>query len=149
MSKTKEKTMSINPVVKPEWAQWQPDIFQQTLPGIPYMFPQEALPARDCANCLFHQEDWRGDGFCYMFKIEPTGNKCGQMRPIAGDSLATTPPTEGIPPEYPGDIRQASAGCWYVTNGNWNSTSFGPDHCRNPCVSGTRYCEEHQQNNRR
>jgi hypothetical protein len=65
---------------KPEWAQWQPDIFQQTLPGMPYMMPQEALPSRDCANCLFHQEGWRDGGFCYMFRIEPSGDKCGQFK---------------------------------------------------------------------
>lgn len=49
-----------------------------------------------------------------------------------------------VPPEYPGDIRHPDAGCWYVTNQNYNSTCFGPDHCRQPCVQGTRYCAEHQ-----
>ena len=70
--------------VKPEWAEWNPDIFQQTLPGIPYMMPPEMLPPKDCANCLFSREDWRGDGFCYMFRIEPTGDKCGQFKSVEG-----------------------------------------------------------------
>lgn len=70
------------PPEKPEWAQWQPDIFIQTLPGIPYMMPQEALPSRDCANCLFSREDWKGDGFCYMFRIEPEGDRCGQFKAV-------------------------------------------------------------------
>lgn len=75
--------------VKPEWAQWMPDVFQQTLPGLPYVMPEGFLPTKDCANCLFSGEDWRGDGFCYMFRIEPTGDKCGQFKrvePISKDS---------------------------------------------------------------
>lgn len=75
-----EPELDFRVVVKPDWAVWIPDVFQQTLPGIPYMMPLEMLPAKDCANCLFHREDWRGDGFCYMFRIEPTGDKCGQFK---------------------------------------------------------------------
>lgn len=68
--------------VKPDWARYNPDIFQKTLPGIPYMMPDSMLPPKDCANCLFSREDWRGDGFCYMFRIEPTGDKCGQFKRV-------------------------------------------------------------------
>jgi hypothetical protein len=49
-----------------------------------------------------------------------------------------------LEPEYPGDCRQPEAGCWHVTNSQVNSTTADPDHCRRPCVSGTRYCEQHQ-----
>jgi hypothetical protein len=110
------------------------------------MMPEALLPLKDCQDCLFHREDWRGDGFCYMFRIEPTGDRCGQMRPVAGDIFAGTPPIEGVPPEYPGDCRQASAGCWHITHDYSNSD---PHHCRKPCVSGSRYCEEHQGSKRR
>lgn len=46
-----------------------------------------------------------------------------------------------------GDVREASAGCWHIVNGNWNSTCFGPDYCRKQCVYGTLYCENHQRQN--
>jgi hypothetical protein len=75
-------TPRVQAIVKPPWAEWQPDIFIQTLPGIPYMMPQGMLPARDCANCLFQRDDWRDGGWCYMFKIEPTGDKCGQFKSV-------------------------------------------------------------------
>lgn len=48
-------------------------------------------------------------------------------------------------PEWEGDIRNPEAGCWHETNGNWNSPAFDADHCRKPCVPGTRYCEQHQR----
>jgi hypothetical protein len=83
--------------------------------------------------------DTNGDGDCqYCFRI-------GGCEKIGGPFG----PVEGIEPEYLGDIRQASAGCWHETNSRPNSTCFGPDHCRKPCVSGTRYCEEHQGSKRR
>lgn len=53
--------------------------------------------------------------------------------------------TEGIAPEWRGDIREASAGCWHEVNGNYNSPMFDADHCRKPCVPGTRYCVDHQR----
>lgn len=46
--------------------------------------------------------------------------------------------------EYDGDIRDPKAGCWHVTDQMHNSTSFGPNHCRKPCLVGSRYCEDHQ-----
>jgi hypothetical protein len=49
-----------------------------------------------------------------------------------------------LPPEYEGDCRDPAAGCWYVTDHMHNSPSSDVIHCRNPCVEGTRYCEEHQ-----
>lgn len=83
-SNVNESTESarVEAIIKPLWAEFQPDVFIQTLPGIPYMIPQAMLPTRDCANCLFHREDWRDGGFCYMFKVEPTGDKCGQFKPV-------------------------------------------------------------------
>lgn len=73
----------VEAIVKPQWAEWCPDIFAQTLPGIPYMMPVAMLPMRDCQNCQYHQESWRdGGGFCYMFRIEPTGDKCGQFKSV-------------------------------------------------------------------
>lgn len=84
-----EPELDFRVVVKPDWAQWLPDVFQQTLPCMPYMMPPEMLPLKDCANCLFSRDDWRGEGFCYMFRIEPTGDKCGQFEcaePISKDS---------------------------------------------------------------
>ena len=50
-----------------------------------------------------------------------------------------------ISPEWEGDTRDSKAGCWHVINGNWNSTTGDEDHCRKPCVAGTRYCEQHQR----
>ncbi len=49
-----------------------------------------------------------------------------------------------LPPEWEGDIRDPMAGCWHETDQMHNSTSFGPNHCRKPCVIGSRYCDEHQ-----
>lgn len=49
-----------------------------------------------------------------------------------------------IDPEWAGDIRDPSAGCWHLVNGNWVSTTADADYCRKPCVTGTRYCEQHQ-----
>ena len=87
-------------------------------------------------HCAF---DTDGDGDCHF-----CCNR-GGCEAIGGPTTTT----EGILPEYPGDIREASAGCWHETNSRHNSTCFGPDHCRKPCVSGTRYCEEHQESKRR
>ena len=72
----------VQAIVKPRWADSIPEIFQAMLPGFPYMLPLDLLPPRDCANCLFHRDDWRGGGFCYMFKAEPTGNNCGQFKSV-------------------------------------------------------------------
>lgn len=52
--------------------------------------------------------------------------------------------SELLPPEYEGDTRDPMAGCWHVTDQMHNSSSFGPNHCRKPCVIGSRYCEDHQ-----
>lgn len=70
-------------------------------------------------------------------------NHCGK-HPHVEDRTAPAPAPE-LEPEYHGDIRDPAAGCWHITNQNWNSTVFGPDHCRQPCVPGTRYCKEHQR----
>jgi hypothetical protein len=67
---------------KPWWAEYTPETFAQTLPGIPYMMPSEFLPVKDCKKCQWHQEGWRDGGFCYMFRVEPEGEKCGQMNRV-------------------------------------------------------------------
>lgn len=54
-----------------------------------------------------------------------------------------------VPPEWRGDVRDPKAGCWHVIDGCYNSTCFGPDYCRKPCVPGSRYCAEHASNPRR
>lgn len=78
-----EPELDFRVVVKPDWAQWMPDVFKHTLRGFPdFVLPESLLPPKDCANCLFSREDWRGDGFCYMFRIEPTGDKCGQFKSV-------------------------------------------------------------------
>lgn len=53
--------------------------------------------------------------------------------------------TWNIPPEYPGDVRDPAAGCWFEVDPMLNSSSQDPIHCRKPCVPGTRYCFTHQK----
>ena len=77
--------MSTDKPVKPWWSQYMPDVFVRTLPGIPYEMPDCSLPLKDCGNCQWHQEGWRDGGFCYMFRVEPDGDKCGQMTALQGD----------------------------------------------------------------
>ena len=55
------------------------------------------------------------------------------------------PTMSELPPEWPGDIRDPTCGCWHVTDPMWNSSTGDPAHCRKPCVPGTRYCVEHQR----
>jgi hypothetical protein len=55
-----------------------------------------------------------------------------------------SPKFSGIEPEYEGDIRHPSAGCWFVTRVYQNDQH----HCRKPCVSGTLYCTHHQSSKR-
>lgn len=38
--------------------------------------------SKDCANCLYRQEEMRDGGHCYMFRDEPDGDACGQFKSI-------------------------------------------------------------------
>ena len=40
----------------------------------------DKLPIMDCHGCLYRKEEWRSDGYCYMFKDKPEGNRCGQFK---------------------------------------------------------------------
>ena len=46
-------------------------------------------------------------------------------------------------PEWRGDLREPSAGCWHVVDAKPNSTTSDPVYCRKNCVEGSRYCEQH------
>lgn len=50
-----------------------------------------------------------------------------------------------VKPEWPGDIRDPSAGCWHEVDSAVNSTVSDPVHCRQPVVAGTKYCKDHQR----
>lgn len=49
-----------------------------------YMMPKEHLPIMDCDHCLYMQlqgEDELAEGcHCYMFRVKPAGDRCGQMK---------------------------------------------------------------------
>jgi len=40
----------------------------------PCMFPKKA-----CELCLYRGAEWRDDGYCYMFREQPTGDRCRQF----------------------------------------------------------------------
>jgi len=82
--------------------------------------------------------DISGDNFCPRLYDRDNGD--GAAARALAPLLA---PAAAIEPEYPGDVRKPEAGCWHIINSNWNSTSFGPDYCRKPCVPGTLYCDQH------
>ena len=42
----------------------------------------------------------------------------------------------------PKPVADPDAGCWHITHDYSNSD---PHHCRKPCVSGTLFCAEHQE----
>ena len=39
----------------------------------------QPLPPMDCENCVYHTESWRDGGHCYMFREQPSGDRCGQF----------------------------------------------------------------------
>ncbi len=43
--------------------------------------PTKPVLVKDCANCFYMQiHDAPEEGHCYMFRDEPDGNYCGQMK---------------------------------------------------------------------
>lgn len=73
----------------------RPDLLAHCLPGIPYMMPSEALPIMDCAKCLYKNLRTEAEIYeslddgtpmkeqhCYMFREQPSGDRCGQMKSI-------------------------------------------------------------------
>ncbi len=73
-----------------------------------------------------------------MRAVEKEGNKC------VSAGLAIEFEKATIEPEWDGDCRHPDAGCWHVVSSQINSTVADPVYCRKPCLIGSRYCNEHQ-----
>lgn len=55
-----------------------PSILVGLTPGFPYMMPPEFLPLMDCQNCVHIKNPELGH--CYMFRVKPDGDHCGQFK---------------------------------------------------------------------
>jgi len=65
---------------------------------------------------------------------------CGNRRDFGSSDCSSA-----LPPEWGGDVRDPKAGCWRILDSKPNSTTSDPVHCREKCVDGSRYCEQHQR----
>jgi len=66
------------------------------------------------------------------------------LKKDADRDFGTSDCSSSLPPEWPGDVRDPKVGCWHVLDTKPNSTTSDPVHCRQRCVDGSRYCEQHQ-----